>query len=126
MFFKRKPQGKINLPQSRAVVSRLFRAEGTADNLPTDKHLFLVVQVGGLLWPKSEVQVNNSAWVSEIHEGGNPPNGQFTLSLYLVSRKAYENIAAWEERGQTTGHYSGLRSIGAGIKLHSIKLRLES
>ena len=126
MFFNRNPQGRIHYPRNRDSVSRLFRAEGTIDSLPEGQHLLLVVEVGGLMWPKGKVRVNNTSWASEVYEGGTPPDGNFALSLYLVSSKGYDEIAAWLERGKLTGDYPGLGQIKDGIKLHSIKLRLES
>jgi hypothetical protein len=126
MFFNRKPKGRINYPKNRDLVPRLFRAEGTIDSLPAGQHLLLVVQVGGLMWPKGEVQVRNTSWTSEVYEGGSPPNGDFTLSLYLVSDKGYDEIATWLERGKLTGDYPGLGQIKDGVRLHSVRLRLES
>jgi hypothetical protein len=88
--------------------------------------LLLVVHVGGLMWPKGQVQVDDGSWISEVHEGGTPPNGEFTLSLYLVRNGGYEEIADWLERGQATGDYPGLRRIKDGFRLHSVRLRLKS
>ena len=125
MFFDRHPQGRINQPRNRDWVSRLFRTEGTIDRLPAGQHLLLVVEVGELMWPKGQVQVNETSWTSEVYEGGTPPNGRFKLSLYSVSDKGYDEIAVWLERGKLTGHYPGLGQIKDGVRLHSIKLRLE-
>jgi hypothetical protein len=125
-FLNHNPQGRINLPRNRDSVPRLFRAEGTIDNLPAGQHLLLVVQVGGLMWPKGQVQVNNASWTTQVHEGGHPPNGRFALSLWLVSSRGYDEVAAWLEHGKRTGDYPGLGQIKDGVKLHSITLRLES
>jgi len=126
MFFNRKLKGRINYPGNRDRVPRLFRAEGVIDRLPAGQHLLLAVQVGGLTWPKGEVQVDRTSWASEVYKGGTPPNGNFTLALYLVGAKGYDEIAAWLERGKLTGDYPGLGQIKHGVRLHSIKLRLES
>jgi MFS family permease len=126
LFFDRNPQGKITHPRNGDLISRLFRAEGTVDSLSDDQHLMLVVEVGGLMWPKGEVQVKNTSWTSEVYEEGTPPDGDFTLSLYLVGDKGYDEIVAWLERGELTGDYPGLVQIKDGIKLHSIKLCLGS
>jgi hypothetical protein len=126
MFFNRKPKGRINYPKNRDLVPRLFQAEGSIDRLPAGQHLLLVVQVGGLMWPKGEVQVRNTSWTSEVYEGGSPPNGDFTLALYLVSDKGYDEIATWLEHGKLTGDYPGLEQIKDGVRLHSVRLRLES
>jgi hypothetical protein len=126
MFFNRKPKGRINYSGNHDLVPRLFRAEGTIDHLPAGQHLLLVVQVGGLMWPKGEAQVRNTSWTAKVYEGGSPPNGVFTLSLYLVSDKGYDEIATCLERGKLTGDYPGLEQIKDGVRLHSVKLRLES
>jgi hypothetical protein len=124
MFFNRKPRGRINHPGNHALVPRLFQAEGTVESLPTGQHLLLVVEVGGWMWPKAQVQVNNGAWASEVYEGGNPPNGDFTLSLYSVSDSGYDEIATWFEHGRLTGDYPGLVQLKDGVRLHSVRLRL--
>jgi hypothetical protein len=124
-FLHPNPQGRINYPKNRDLVPRLFRAEGTIDRVPAGQHLLLVVQVGGLMWPKGEVQVRNTSWTSEVYEGGSPPKGNFTLALYLVSDKGYDEIAAWLERGKLTGDYPGLARLQDGVRLHSVRLRLE-
>jgi hypothetical protein len=54
------------------------------------------------------------------------PNGRFALSLWLVSSRGYDEVAAWLEHGKRTGDYPGLGQIKDGVKLHSITLRLES
>ena len=82
MFSNRKPKGRINYPENRHLTPRLFRAKGTIDSLPAGQRVVLVVQVSGLLWPKGEVKVNGASWTSEVHEGGMPPGGNFTLSLF--------------------------------------------
>lgn len=126
MLFNRKPKGRIRYPGDRDVVPRRFRASGTIDRFPAGQHLLLVVHVGGLMWPKGNVQVDNTSWISEVYEGGDPPDGRFTLSLYLVSGKGHDEIAAWLEHGKLTGHYPGLGHIKDGVRLHSVRLRLKS
>ncbi|MEJ2555286.1 MAG: hypothetical protein P8186_03455 [Anaerolineae bacterium] len=125
-FLNRNPRGRISYPKNGDRVSRLFRAEGTIDSLPAGQHVLLVVEVGGLKWPKGEIQVNNTAWTSDVYEGGTPPDGKFTLSLYAVGSERHDEIAMWLEHGKLAGGYPGLGQIKDGVKLHSIKLRLES
>jgi hypothetical protein len=103
----------------------LFQVQGTIEHLPMGRHLFLVVQVGGLLWPKADVRTAGASWTAEVHEGGAPPNGQFRLSLYSVGEKGYAEITNWLERGASTGHYPGLRRINDSVRLHSIDLKLQ-
>jgi hypothetical protein len=126
MFSKRKPQGRITYPKDRGSVPRLFRVEGTIDTMPAGQFLVVAVHVAGLIWPKGRVQADNGSWNCQVHEGGDPPNGNFALALWLVGRQGYDEIAAWLERGENIGHYPGLHQIRDGIKLHSITLRLKS
>ena len=125
MFLKRSPRGKIVKPKNGSLVSRLFQAKGTIGRLPEGQHLFLVIQVGGLLWPKAEVRLDGTSWTAEVHEGGAPPNGEFALSLYSVGGKGYDEVTDWLDRGDSTGLYPGLRRIKDGTRLHNIELRLE-
>lgn len=126
MFFNRTPQGRISIPKDRDSVPRLFQAEGTFDALPAGQYLVVAVQVAGLIWPKALVQADSGSWTCQVHEGGDPPNGRFALSLWLVGSQGQDEITAWLERGENTGHYPGLHQIRDGIKLHSISLRLKS
>jgi hypothetical protein len=126
MLSNRNARGKITYPRNRDSVPRLFRAEGTVDNLPPGQQLVLAVEIGGLLWPKGKVQVNGRSWASEVYEGGSPPSGKFALSLYLVSDTSYGEIAAWLEHGRRTGDYPGLGRIREATRLHIVKLRLET
>jgi hypothetical protein len=126
MLSNRNPQGKITYPRNRDSVPRLFRAEGTIDNLPAGKQLLLAVEIGGLMWPKGRVPVDGRSWVSEVYEGGWPPNGRFTLSLFMISDQGYDKVATWLEHGKRTGDYPGLGRIPDAARLHSVKLRLEA
>ena len=126
MCSKRRLQGKITVPANRAWVQRLFQAKGTIDTLPTGQHLVIAVQVAGLIWPKALVRVDNGSWTCQVHEGGDPPNGRFALSLWIVSSRGQDEIVNWLERGRRTGDYPGLWRITDGAKLHSITLRLEA
>jgi hypothetical protein len=126
MFSKRKPQGRIMVPMKRASVPRLFQAQGTIAALPARQHLVVAVEVAGLIWPKALVQVDNGLWSCQVHENGDPPSGRFVLSLWLVGRQGQDEITAWLERGESSGHFPGLHQIRDGIKLHSISLRLKS
>jgi hypothetical protein len=103
MVFNRNPKGRIKYPRNRDWVSGHFRAEGSIDRLPAGRHLILAVGVGGLIWPKGEVQIDNTSWAFEVYEGGTPPGGRFKLSLFLVGSKGYDAVTAWLDHGRLTG-----------------------
>ena len=120
------PQGKINFPRNGDLVSRLFRARGAVDGLPSGWHLYLAVEIGDLIWPKEpEVIIEGTSWSGEVCEGGSPPNGRFSLSLYAVNQEGHRRIMKWLENGRRTGHYPGLREIEGSRRLHQINLQLE-
>jgi hypothetical protein len=125
MFRRRTPLGRITRPSQHSSVPRLFQAQGSIEGLPPGRFLFLVVIVEGLLWPKSDVRLDGASWTAEVHEEGSPPGGNFSLSLYSVGRIGHDEIRAWLDRGQSTGHYPGLRQIKDGARLHTIKLKLQ-
>ena len=125
MLFNRKPKGRIDHPGNRDLVPRRFRAEGIIYCLPAVQHLLLVVEIGGLKWPKGSVQVNDNTWTCDVFEGGTPPNGGFVLSLYAVGGEEFGAINAWLERGKATGDFPGLSHIKDGIRLDRVKLRLK-
>lgn len=118
-------QGRILRPANGSAIRRHFRAEGNVEGLPSGHHLLLVVEVAGLMWPKGEVQAIDGAWAAEVHEDGAPPDGRFALSLYMTSDRGYGDVAAWLERGRLTDDYPGLERIRDGVKLHSVRLRLQ-
>ena len=97
MLFKRKPKGRIRQPKNDGIVPRHFRAKGTVSHLPDDQHLWIVVQVEGLMWPKGDVAVTDGAWSTEVYE-----------------------------EGRLTDSYPGLRRIEGGVRLDRIRLRLKS
>ena len=76
------------------------------------------------MWPKAEVRPAGTSWTAEIREGGALPNGEFTLSLYSVGGKGYDELTGWLDQGDSTGHYPGLRRIKDSVRLHSIELKL--
>jgi hypothetical protein len=122
----KRSQAKINLPEANSVVSRNFLAEGTVPDLSAGQYLFLVVEVNGLMWPKGEAKVQNTTWTCKVHEGGNPPGGRFTLSLFVVGDKGLESVNAWLEHGKLTGDFPGLVNLKDSTRLSSIRLRLVS
>jgi hypothetical protein len=87
--------------------------------------LFLAVEVDGLIWPKGEARTQDTAWTCEVREEGTPPDGRFGLSLYLVSDRGAESIAAWLEHGRLTDDYPGLYRIDGSSRLDNLFLRLE-
>lgn len=111
----------------RDVVPRHFRVEGKMKKWP-DNHLWLAVEVGGLVWPKEpEVKVDkNGRWMGEVYEGGSPPQGKFVLALYEVDMQGHQKIIEWMKNGHQHGYYQGLHTLAGGRKVAAVDLRLGS
>jgi hypothetical protein len=60
-----------------------------------------------------------------VYEGGSPPDGNFSLSLYMVDSKGNQKIMNWLRSGEKSGYYPGFLEIEGGQLLHKINdLRL--
>lgn len=117
--------GVIRLPKDGSSVDRHIVAEGNVTRLPESASLWLVCEIGGLKWPKEPgVFVWGNAWIGEAYEGGQPPGGRLTLSLYVAGEEGSAQICNWLEQGRRWGHYPGLAVLKDARKLHSIELRL--
>ena len=89
------------------------------------KHLWLAVEVGGLIWPKEpEVKIEDTRWIGQVYEGGSPPQGKFILALYEVNAEGHHKIMEWLNSGHRVGHYPGLPAIAGGKRVAAVDLRL--
>lgn len=118
-------RGTIRLPADGSSVDRHIPAEGEIISLPESAWLWLVVEIGGLKWPKEPgVFVSGNVWTGEAYEGGTPPDGRFTLSLYVVEKTGFDQIKKWTKQGHRSGSYPGLSVIYEARRLDSVNLRL--
>ena len=120
-------RGTIRLPADGSSVDRHILAEGEIISLPESTWLWLVVEIDGLKWPKEPgVFVSGNTWTGEAWEGGTPPGGRFTLSLYVVGKAGSDQIKKWIDQGHRSGSYPGLSIIDDARRLDSVNLRLRS
>lgn len=118
-------QGFITVPRDGAAVSRAFRAEGTIKGLPSNCHLWLAVEHSNLSWPKGPIRIAGTQWSGMVYEGGQPPDGHFDLSLYVVDSSGNQEIIRWSEDGAKSGYYPGFGEIPGGKHLYTISLKLQ-
>ena len=118
--------GEILSPRPREVVGRSFKVGGRLANIPEGYHVWLVVEIENLLWPKEpEIPSSDRRWSRKVVEGGNPPGGIFSLSLQQVPPKGQRFVLDWLRHGSRTGDYPGLDSIPGAIRLDIVEdLRL--
>lgn len=122
--FSKEATGKIKYPPNENEVSRAIRVNGYTEKLPPDFHVWLFVEIGNLSWPKEPEIRPNTPFQVTIYEGGYPPRGQFTLSLYAVSPKGNQQINIWLDEGRETGSYPGITNVSGSFILDSINLTL--
>lgn len=111
------PRGTIGFPRDGAEVSRSFMAEGTLEDIPEDRHAWLAVQVGNLLFPKEPEIGLEHHWLKQSVEAGDPPGGRFSLVLLTVDPAGQARIERWLAEGVAGGGFAGLTQIPGSTKL---------
>lgn len=80
--------------------------------------MWLVVQVGNLLFPKEpEIRASDHSWIQEVLESGDMPDGRFSLVLLMVDGDGQDEIEIWLAHGAAGGGYPGLESVSGSVKL---------
>lgn len=103
-------QGKIEKPKTGLTVERKFQVSGNLNNVPPKYHVWIAVEIGGLLWFKEpEIHKSDKKWNMTITEDGNPPNGVFSITLVLVSSEGQKIIKEWFYEGKRMGEYPGFK-----------------
>jgi hypothetical protein len=114
----REIRGRILSPRRGQRIHRSFTVEGTLSSVPDDRHVWVVVQIGNLLFPKEpEIPATDRHWAQDVVEGGGLPGGRLSLALFVVDRVGNRQIETWLEHGRSTGDYPGLTGIRHGIRL---------
>jgi hypothetical protein len=111
------PNGTITFPKDGSTVARDFTSEGTLGNIADDRHVWLVVESGGLLFPKEPEIASQPHWIMQSFESDVPPGGRFSLVLLSAGDAGERQIRAWLIHGETTGSYPGLERIKDGETL---------
>lgn len=118
-------RGRIRLPADGSSVGPLIAAEGDLVSLPESAWLWLVVEIGNLKWPKEPgINISGNRWFGDALEGGTPPDGRFTLALYVTGKVGHEQIKKWITHGHRSGIYPGLLNIKDAKRLDSVNLYL--
>ncbi|HRJ33489.1 MAG TPA: toll/interleukin-1 receptor domain-containing protein [Fimbriimonadaceae bacterium] len=114
---------KFRKPFEMELVGRTipFEVEVHPPTFGPDK-LWIFHEVGGLAWPKTEVDVSGGYGSGTTVEGGTPPHGAMVLSAVLLNPQAAETVNAWMESGRASNHWPGLNSIKGAIRVGSVKV----
>jgi hypothetical protein len=104
-------KGEISSPVASQSVPRAFRSAGTVNDVGSTVHLWLAVEVNGLIWPK-EGQIipdESGSWTAMVFEDG--ATDLFSLSLLAADSPAHKKIEAWLNSGKKSGTYRELTSL---------------
>lgn len=106
-----KVTGSINEPQPNESVRRTFNCSGVVTGIQHGLNLWLVVEVGDLVWPKENKIAPNedNKWNATVFEDGAAET--FALALFVADSNANRLIEQWLEAGRSTGNYSQLKGI---------------
>lgn len=85
----------IDAPANGGEVSRAFNVAGKTSNIPAGSHLWVATQMGNLVWPKEPEVPTGPVFNVTVVEGGNPPDGKFSIVLLLVTDEGQQMIATW-------------------------------
>jgi hypothetical protein len=109
-------KGKITSPEGSALVPRAIPSAGSASDVGSNVHLWLVIEVNGLFWPKEGEIFPDDAdcWTAPVFEDG--ATELFSLSLFAADRNAHKQIVAWLKSGKRTGMYRELSSLPGGMR----------
>lgn len=101
------PRACIDTPRTGESVEREFLVTGKLADVPDDSHVWLATQVGNFYWPKEPEVPIGSVFSVEVSEGGNPPNGRFSLALLVVDDQTQSDIEEWIANGEGLGRPFG-------------------
>jgi hypothetical protein len=112
------PAGRILSPKSGERLPHAFAAEGSLAAIPRDHHVWVVSQVGNLLFPKEpEIPSQDRRWSQQVVEAGLPTGGEFSLALFMVGPEGQQVIQDWLDRGKRGKGFPGLAHIPGSVKL---------
>jgi len=120
-------EGGFHSPKDQDAVRRAIECSGwVRPALRADHHLWLAVEIGDFMWPKEGeiIVAGDGTWEAVAFEGGNPPDGRFSLSLYATTSEAAVRIQQWINRGKMSDSYPGIRDLPGCRRIAGVNLRL--
>jgi len=119
--YEHRPVAAIDHPddESRSA-GPTVAVDGTAERIPSDSDLWLVIRSDGRWYPVERCQPGrNGRWSfrdDDVHLGGPKEKGLYVLSVYLAGPSQTGEFAQFVN-GQQQSKDSGLASLPDGIKL---------
>ena len=114
----------IESPIEKAVVPRVFNARGQTPALSLGQHLWLFVQHGRFLYPKSEVSPARPTWEGTIREDGNPLGGGFFVSLYRVTAETHDVLVEYKKQCRANNSYPAITEMKGAERVARVRVQL--
>lgn len=107
----KKAIGKITYPpeSNLKLYLEVIKVRGLLSFIPEGYHIWLVLNVDNLLWPKRpEIKPSPEVWEREVIKSG-ISSEKFSLMLIQLNEIGQCAIDSWHRYGKTTGSYPGLQ-----------------
>lgn len=108
------------------IVRSTFDCSGTAEGFAQGVHLWLAVELNGLMWPRDRhLRVSSDGqWSAKVFQDGKA--SKFSLVLIAADEVAHAKIVDWLQRGQRDGKYGELKTVEGIVRLDRKDIRLEN
>jgi len=109
--------GKITSPTTDTLITATpVPVSGVTKNIPKGMYVWIVKEIGNLVWPKKSPLKPNAPFDVVIYES----DRNYTLGLYAVDKETHEKIKTWFRQNHKTGIYPGITWISKKFRLDSV------
>ena len=113
----------ITTPQHKSHISRNYSVGGVTKQDFSDRHLFLVEENDGSIYPKTPVSHQNPSWSATLYTGA-PVGDDFRIVLMAVGSDDKDRFNNWFKTGEATGKYPGLPIADSMQELSAITVQV--
>ena len=113
----------ITAPQHKSHITRNYLVSGVIKQDFSDRHLFVVEENEGTVYPKTSVSYQHSSWSANLYTGA-PVGDDFRIVLMAVSKDDKERFNNWFKTGEATGKYPGLPILDSMQELSAVTVQV--
>lgn len=111
--------GRIHSPEDGQRVPRQVTVTGELSGIPSNRSVWIAVEIGALLWPKVEISATEESWTRTLEEES-ASDAPYGLVLLMVNRGANRRIRRWLSDGPRYG-FPGFPDIQGSVSLDSVR-----
>lgn len=115
--------GAIITPEHNRAISRNYVVTGITKQDFPKKHLFLVEENNGVVYPKTPVSKHAGPWSVNLYTGA-PVDNRFRILLLAVTPDDRDRFNGWLKTGELTGQYPGLPLTESMQELTAVTVRV--